>query len=78
MCLAVPGKIIELIDNDKLMPIGKVDFGGVARDVVLAYVPDAKIGDYVNVHAGFAISIIDTEEAERILAYFQQIESGME
>ncbi|MBD3232473.1 MAG: HypC/HybG/HupF family hydrogenase formation chaperone [candidate division Zixibacteria bacterium] len=74
MCLAVPGKLIELIDNDELMPVGKVDFGGVARDVILAYVPDAKIGDYVNVHAGFAISIIDAEEAEQILQCFQQLE----
>jgi hydrogenase expression/formation protein HypC len=64
MCLGIPGKIIE-IEPDGLMPMGKVDFGGVVREVCLAYVPEAVVGDYVVVHVGFAISMIDEEEARQ-------------
>lgn len=68
MCLAVPGQITRIIDNnDPLNIIGKVSFGGVIKDVNLAYVPEAKIGDYVIVHVGFALSILDEEEAEQTL-----------
>jgi len=68
MCLAVPGKITRIIDNnDPLNIIGKVSFGGVIKDVNLAYVPEAKVGDYVIVHVGFALTILDEEEAEQTL-----------
>ncbi|HON08950.1 MAG TPA: HypC/HybG/HupF family hydrogenase formation chaperone [Verrucomicrobiota bacterium] len=73
MCLAVPGKIISVSGNEPLEKIGKVSFGGVIKEVNLAYVPEACIGDYVIVHAGFAISKVDEEEAEEVFNYIKQI-----
>lgn len=73
MCLAVPGKIIEINDNSKPR-MGKVSFSGIVRDVCLEWVPEAKIGDYVIVHVGFALSIIDEKEAKETLELFKQIE----
>lgn len=73
MCLAVPGKIISVSGNEPLEKIGKVSFGGVIKEVNLAYVPEAYIGDYVIVHAGFAISKVDEEEAEEVFNYIKQI-----
>ena len=64
MCLGIPGQITEVVD-DALLRMGKVDFGGAAREVCLAYVPEAKVGDYVIVHVGFAISQVDEEEARQ-------------
>lgn len=65
MCLGIPGKIIE-IDDDGGLPMGVVDFGGVRRSVCLAYVrPEVRLGDYVIVHVGFAISKVDEAEAQR-------------
>jgi len=72
MCLGIPGQITE-ITNNELMSTGKVDFGGVARDVSLAFVPDAVCGDYVIVHAGFAISRLDEEEAKATLDLLTEI-----
>jgi hydrogenase expression/formation protein HypC len=66
MCLAVPGQIVN-IQGEELEKIGKVSFGGIIKEVNLAYVPEAKIGDYVIVHVGFALSILDQEEAEQTL-----------
>ena len=66
MCLAVPGRITEVIETG-LMRMGRVDFGGVSREVCLAYVPEAQVGDYVLVHVGFAISRVDEAEAQEIL-----------
>lgn len=66
MCLGVPGRITEVIEND-LMRMGRVDFGGVTREICLAYVPEAQVGDYVIVHAGFAISQLDQAEAHETL-----------
>ncbi len=66
MCLGIPGRVVETDDNP-LMRMGKVDFGGVIQDVCLAYVPEAEVGDYVIVHVGFAISRVDEEEAEETL-----------
>ena len=66
MCLAVPGKVIE-IDRSTDPPMAKADFGGVRQRVCVAWVPDAKVGDYVIVHVGFAISVLDEEEAKRTL-----------
>lgn len=74
MCLAVPGQITRIIDNDDpLNIIGKVSFGGVIKDVSLAYLPEAKVGDYVIVHVGFALSILDEEEAEQTLLDLQEM-----
>jgi hydrogenase expression/formation protein HypC len=71
MCLAIPGKITE-IQPDELMPMGRVDFGGVVREVCLAYVPEAAVGDYVVVHVGFAISKIDEVEARQSLKLMKE------
>ena len=69
MCLAVPGKIISITNDDSpVLRSGKVDFGGVVREASLALVPDADIGDYVIIHAGCAISQLDEEEARKTLA----------
>jgi hydrogenase expression/formation protein HypC len=64
MCLAVPGKIIEAEERDGNR-IAKVQFGGIARQAFLNFVPEAQVGDYVMVHVGFALSRVDAEEAAR-------------
>lgn len=66
MCLAIPGKIVEVLDADPLMRMGRVNFGGVVKEVCLAYVPEATTGEYVIVHAGFAISRLNEAEATRV------------
>jgi hydrogenase expression/formation protein HypC len=76
MCLAVPGKIISISDHkDPLLRTGRVSFGGVIKEVSLAYVPDAKVDDYAIVHVGFALSILDPEAAAHTLSYLQQIQA---
>ena len=75
MCLAVPGKIVSIAGDDPLMRSGKLSFGGVLKQVSLAYVPEAKVGDYAVVHVGFAISLIDEDEAEQTLADLKQLAS---
>jgi len=74
MCLAIPGKIISVTGEDPLERTGKVSFGGVIKEVNLAYVPEAGIGDYVIVHTGFAISKVDEKEAEEVFKYLEQID----
>jgi hydrogenase expression/formation protein HypC len=74
MCLAVPGKLIEITDHGELTRSGRVDFGGVIRPVNLALVPETEVGEYVLVHVGIALSRIDEEEAHKTLAYLQQID----
>jgi len=74
MCLAVPGKIISVEGSDPFLRMGKVDFSGVVKEINLAYVPEAKQGDYVIVHAGFAISQVDEEEAKKTFEYFKEID----
>jgi hydrogenase expression/formation protein HypC len=73
MCLAVPGKIISIEGEDPVFRCGRVSFGGIVKQINLAYVPEAKIGDYVLVHVGFAISTIDESEAEEVFEYLRQI-----
>jgi hydrogenase expression/formation protein HypC len=73
MCLGVPGKILEMQENSVGMTMGKVSFSGIVKEVCLAYVPEAKIGDYVIVHVGFAISILDEEEAMEVFKYLEQM-----
>jgi len=72
MCLGIPGKVTEVYQKDDL-PMGKVDFGGISKEICLAYTPEAQIDDYVLVHVGFAISQIDEAEAEEIFSYLEQI-----
>ncbi len=72
MCLGIPGKLLEIDERDSL-PMGKVEFGGIVKDICLAYVPEAQVGDYVLVHVGFAISRIDEEEAQEIFSFIEQI-----
>ncbi|HVW08482.1 MAG TPA: HypC/HybG/HupF family hydrogenase formation chaperone [Bryobacteraceae bacterium] len=73
MCLAIPGRIDALHSNVGV-PMGRVDFGGITREACLAYVPDARIGDYVLVHVGFAISRVDEEEAKRTYRYLAEMD----
>jgi len=73
MCLAVPGRILEIEGNDPLLRAGRVDFAGTVKRVNLAYVPEAKVGDYVLVHVGFAISVVDDAEATKVLDYLTQM-----
>ncbi len=72
MCLAIPGRILS-IDCTDSMPVGRVSFSGVIKAINLVYTPEASIGDYVLVHVGFAISIIDEAEADRIFAELQRL-----
>ena len=72
MCLAIPGKIVEFHENHGVR-MSKVDFGGITREACLEYVPDAKLGDYVLVHVGFAISKVDEEEATRTYRYLEEM-----
>jgi hydrogenase expression/formation protein HypC len=72
MCLAVPGKIISVSGLD-LARQARVDFGGILKEVNLAYVPDAKVGEYVLVHVGFAISVVDEEEAGKVFGYLKEM-----
>lgn len=72
MCLGVPGRIIE-VQEDGLMRMGRVDFGGIIRQVSLAYVPEAQVGDWVIVHVGFAISRLEEEEAMETLQLLEEV-----
>lgn len=73
MCLAVPGKIIE-IDTSTPIRMGKVDFGGILREVCLEAVPEAALGDYVIVHAGFALNTLSEQEALDSLKAFKELD----
>ncbi len=72
MCLGIPGKVVETCrEHDILM--GKVDFGGVLKRVCLEHVPEARLGDYVLVHVGFALSRIDESEARRVFEFLENM-----
>ncbi len=74
MCLAVPGKVVEILDaSDPVFRRAKVDFGGIRKEINLAYTPEAEVGKYVLVHVGFAISVIDEDEAQRVFEYLKQM-----
>ncbi len=72
MCLGVPGKIIEIYMKENLR-MGRIDFGGVMREACLEYVPETKVGEYVVVHVGFAISRLSEEEAKETLELLREI-----
>jgi len=74
MCLGIPGKIISIEDNPLGVRMGKVSFGGIVKEVCLAYTPEAEVGDYVVVHVGFAISRLDEEEAQQTLEMLAELE----
>lgn len=75
MCLAVPGQILSIEQaDDPLLRSGRVDFGGVVKVVNLAYVPEAEVGDYAIIHAGFAISRLDEAEAQAVLKEIAALE----
>ena len=81
MCLAIPGRVIGTTGDDPIMRVGRVDFGGIVKEINLAYVPEARIGDYILAHVGFAISMIDEAEAARVydnLRRIAEIESELE
>ncbi len=73
MCLGVPGKVLSISEPQADITMGKVSFGGIVREVCLAYVPNVTIDSYVIVHAGFAISQIDEAEALEVFEYLRQI-----
>jgi hydrogenase expression/formation protein HypC len=73
MCLAVPGEILTVQGDDPLTRQGRVRFGGVVREINLAFVPEAGVGDYVLVHVGLAIGVVDPEEAARIFEHLREI-----
>jgi hydrogenase expression/formation protein HypC len=74
VCLAVPGRVIEIVDHsDAAFRHAKVDFGGIRKEINLAYTPEAEVGKYVLVHVGFAISVIDEAEAQRVFRYLEEM-----
>ncbi len=73
MCLAVPGKIVSIEGDDPMLRSAKVDFAGVVKQVGLAFVPHARIGDYVLVHVGFAINTVDETEARQVFEYLREM-----
>jgi hydrogenase expression/formation protein HypC len=78
MCLAIPGRIVTITDDGELTRRGRVDFSGIVREVNLAFVPEAAVGDYVIVHVGVALSVVDQREAERVFEYLREIDEVRE
>jgi hydrogenase expression/formation protein HypC len=74
MCLAIPGKVESITGDDPITRMGRVSFSGVIKDASLAYVPEVKVGDYVIVHVGFALSKVDEEEAQKVFEYLKQMD----
>jgi hydrogenase expression/formation protein HypC len=73
MCLSVPAKLISINGDDPLLRTGKVSLGGILKDISLAYVPEAQVGNYVLVHVGFGIAVIDEAEAQFVFDYLQNM-----
>ena len=78
MCLAVPGQIVSIEEADAVFRSGRINFGGVVKTANLSYVPEAKVGDYVIVHVGFALSVVDENEANQVFEYLRQMEGGLD
>jgi hydrogenase expression/formation protein HypC len=74
MCIAIPGQVLSMTGDEPLARMGKVSFGGVIKEVSLAYVPEVAVGDYVIVHVGFAIGRLDEEEAQQVFEYLKQMD----
>jgi len=75
MCLGVPGEVIEIGEERAGLLMGKVSFGGIVREVCLAYTPEVEVGQYVLVHVGFALSQLDEREARELFSYLEQIDA---
>lgn len=73
MCLGIPGRVVETYEEHDVL-MGKVDFGGVSKQVCLAHTPDVQPGKYVIVHVGFALQVVDEEEAQRVFQFLEQLE----
>ena len=73
MCLAIPGKLIEITDDGHGMRMGRANFGGIVKQVCLEYTPEVNMGDYVLVHVGFALSKVDEDEAARTYALLEEM-----
>lgn len=73
MCLAVPGKVVTALTNALGIPMGTVSFGGISKEICLALLPEVKVGDYVLVHAGMALNVIDEAEAAATLELLRQL-----
>lgn len=73
MCLAVPGRILSLSGDDPLTRLGRVDFGGIVKEINLAFAPQARVGDHILAHVGFAIAVIDEAEAARVFDHLREI-----
>lgn len=73
MCLAIPGKVETITGDDPVTRMGRINFGGVIKEASLAYVPEVRVGDYVIVHVGFALSKVDEDEAQKVFGYLKQI-----
>ena len=73
MCLSVPGKVIELLAESDSLPMARIGFGDVEKNIVTAYTPEVKVGDYVLVHVGFSLKVINEYEANQILMDLDQI-----
>ena len=78
MCLAIPGEIVSIRGEDEFLRTAKVRFGDVSKEVSLAMTPEAQVGQYVLIHAGLAISVVDEEEAAETLAYLSRIGETLE
>ncbi len=79
MCLAVPGKIVTIVKEENLgLRRGNVDFGGIRKEVCLDYTPEARVGDYVLVHVGFALTVVDEQEAQRVFEALRQLDQHEE
>ena len=74
MCLGVPGQVVEMQDDPLGMIMGVVSFGGITKEVCLAYTPDVQVGDYVIVHVGFAISKVDEDEARQVFEFLRSMD----
>lgn len=74
MCLGIPGMVTQIGEPEHGLVMGRVNFGGIEREVCLGYTPEAKVGDYVLVHVGFALSVLDAEAAHQLLADLDEIE----
>jgi hydrogenase expression/formation protein HypC len=73
MCLAIPGLVLSLSGGDTITRTARVDFGGVVKEINVAYTPEAEVGDYVLVHVGFALTVIDAGEAEKVFEHLERI-----
>jgi hydrogenase expression/formation protein HypC len=76
MCLGIPGRIASISGDDPFYRMGKIDFGGIQKEISLAYVPEAQVGEYVIVHAGFALHTVDEAEAQQVFQYLREMDEA--